>query len=209
MAHDQTSEAIFPQGFFGRHDEQPDGQFYARSRMVQHIDPGAVLAVGQVYAELGATGRVLDLCGSWVSHLTTPPEHLTVLGMNDTELQANPMADSRVVHDLNADPTLPFDDRDFDAVVCTVSIDYLTRPVEVLTEVARVLQPGGLWCCTFSNRLFPTKAVMGWLHASEAERPVIAATYIEQAGGFGDVTAEERLTTGRDPLWAVWARTLS
>ena len=41
----------------------------------------------------------------------------------------NPQLDERVVHDLNADPELPFDDGVFDAVVVTVSIQYMVRPV--------------------------------------------------------------------------------
>ena len=58
------------------------------------------------------------------------------------ELAANPQAQARVVHDLNADPQLPFADASFDAAVCCVSVDYLMRPVEVFRDVARVLRPG-------------------------------------------------------------------
>ena len=54
------------------------------------------------------------------------------------------MADRTLVHDLNADPALPLPDAAFDAAVCTVSVDYLVRPVAVLAEVARVLRPGGV-----------------------------------------------------------------
>ena len=60
-----------------------------------------------------------------------------MLGLNAVELAANPQAAERVVHDLNADPRLPFADASFDAVVNCVSVDYLVRPVEVLAEVAR------------------------------------------------------------------------
>ena len=45
---------------------------------------------------------------SWVSHFTRPPDSLTVLGMNADELAANPQARAWVVHDLNAEPTMPF-----------------------------------------------------------------------------------------------------
>ena len=83
--------------------------------------------------------------------------------MNRDELAANPAASERVVHDLNVDPTLPFADDSFDAVVCCVSVDYLVRPIEVFRDVRRVLRPGGPFVCTFSNRLFPTKAIRGWL----------------------------------------------
>ena len=120
-----------------------------------HIDDGAIAAVGALYEELGIRGDVLDLMGSWVSHFRVAPAHLTVLGMNEDELAANPSATATIVHDLNADPVLPLDDEAFDAVVCCVSVDYLLRPVEVFREVRRVLRPGGPFVCTFSNRVFP------------------------------------------------------
>src|SRR5579872_6257997 len=100
----------FPAGFFDRADPSPDAAFYAGPRLVTHIDDDAIRSVGALYAELGITGDVLDLMGSWVSHFLTPPARLTVLGMNPVELAANPAASARVVHDLNAVPTLPFAD---------------------------------------------------------------------------------------------------
>ena len=111
-----------------------------------------------------------------------------------------------MVHDLNADPRLPFPDDSFDAVTCCVSIDYLVRPVEVVADVARVLRPGGRLVVTFSNRCFPTKAVRGWLATTEAGRVEIVAAYLDASGGFGPTTAQLR-NPGRpgDPLYAVWA----
>ena len=37
--------------------------------------------------------------------------------------------------------------------------------------------PGGLFVCTFSNRLFPTKAIRGWLHSESATHQEIVAGY--------------------------------
>ena len=198
----------FPAGFFARDDERPDADFYASPRLVTHLDDGAVRAVGALYEELGVDGDVLDLMSSWVSHFRTPPHRLTVLGLNAVELDANPVAAERVVQDLNAVPVLPFADGTFDAVVNCVSVDYLVRPVEVLAEVARVLRPGGVSVCTFSNRCFPTKAVRGWLAVDEQDRPELVAEYHRQAGGFGEPQVQERVrgTWRADPLWAVWAR---
>jgi SAM-dependent methyltransferase len=198
----------FPEGFFDRADPSPDPDFYAAPRLVHHIDDRAVDAVGALYAELGVEGDVLDLMSSWVSHLRSAPRSLTVLGLNEVELAANPMATARAVQDLNADARLPFADASFDAVLNCVSVDYLVRPVEVLAEVARVLRPGGLSVCTFSNRCFPTKAVRGWLSVPEEQRPGIVAEYHRLAGGFDEPVAEQRLvaTWRHDPLWAVWAR---
>jgi SAM-dependent methyltransferase len=203
-----AQDASFPPGFFDRADPANDAVFYAPDRFVTHIDDGAIAAASALYEELGVGGRVLDLMASWVSHLRTTPEHLTVLGMNARELAANPQAETTVVHDLNADPALPFDDATFDAAICTVSVDYLVRPVEVFAEIARVVRPGGVFACTFSNRLFPTKAIRGWLNASEAQRREIVATYFRLAGGWEEPTATRRTPPDHrgDPLDAVWAR---
>ncbi len=204
--------AGFPAGFFARADERPDPEFYGPPRLVTHIDDGAIAAVGALYAELGIDGsapapvRVLDLMSSWVSHFRTPPAELVVLGMNAAELAANRAASERVVHDLNADPRLPLPDGDVDAAVCCVSIDYLTRPIEVLAEVARVLRPGGRLAVTFSNRCFPTKAVRGWLLTDDEQHGALVAELVRRAGGFTEPEVSLRTEPGRgDPLWAVVA----
>jgi SAM-dependent methyltransferase len=202
----------FPPGFFDRADPSPDPAFYRPLRLVTHIDAGAIAAVGELYDELGVgvggNGEVLDLMSSWVSHFTVTPRHLTVLGMNDDELAANPQAQARVVHDLNVNPTLPFPDDSFDAAVCCVSVDYLVQPIEVFREAARVLKPGAPLVITFSNRCFPTKAIRGWLANDDVSRCRIVALYFELSEGFGAVHQELRTPPGYgDPLYAVWATT--
>lgn len=197
----------FPPGFFDRVDRGPDAGFYAVPRLVTHIDHAAIAAVGALYEELGIHGDVLDLMGSWVSHFRVAPAHLTVLGMNEDELAANPSATRTIVHDLNADPVMPLADAAFDAVVCCVSVDYLLGPVEVFRDVRRVLRLGGPFVCTFSNRVFPTKAIRGWLAASDDGRAEIVATYFRASGGWNEPTVQRRTPTNHrgDPLFAVWA----
>ncbi|MGY1830360.1 methyltransferase domain-containing protein [Geodermatophilus sp. SYSU D01180] len=204
--------AGFPPGFFARDDERPDAEFYGPPRLVTHIDDAAIAAVGDLYAALGIDGaapvprRVLDLMSSWVSHFRTPPAELVVLGMNARELAANPAATERVVQDLNADPRLPLPDGDVDAVVCCVSIDYLTRPVEVLAEAGRVLRPGGPLVVTFSNRCFPTKVVHGWLATTDEQHGVLVAELVRRAGLFTEPEVSLRTPPGvGDPLYAVVA----
>ena len=198
----------FPPGFFDRADESPDSVFYEPDRLVTHIDDDAVTAVGELYRELGLTGDVLDLCASWVSHFPTTPSRLVALGMNATELAANEAATDTIVHDLNVDPLLPFEDATFDAVTCCVSIDYLVRPVEVFEEAARVLRGGGALVVTFSNRCFPSKAIRAWLAADDRQRCAIVATYFAAVGRFGPTTVQLRNPTSPgDPLYAVWAST--
>lgn len=209
----------FPPGFFDREDSSPDAEFYVPPRLVAHIDDGAIARVGALYAELEVRGDVLDLMSSWISHFNLPPAALTVLGMNVQELDANPHATTRVVHDLNVDPVMPFASASFDDAVCCVSIDYLTDPIAVMRDVARVVRPGGRFVVTFSNRMFPTKAIRGWLYASDAQRCEIVVEYFHRAGATVDGTRVtwERPTVlalppepghGRDPLFAVWSRSV-
>jgi SAM-dependent methyltransferase len=197
----------WPPGFFDRMDPTPDGYFYATARLVTHIDEGAIAVVGALYEDLGIDGEVLDLMSSWVSHFHRPPRRLTVLGMNRHELEANPDAQVRVVHDLNAHPILPFADDSFDDAVCCVSVDYLTSPIEVFRDVARVVRPGGLFCCTFSNRVFATKAIRGWLTATDQQRCVIVMTYFREAGQWGEPSVRRTsVAQAGDPLFGVWAQ---
>jgi SAM-dependent methyltransferase len=200
-------DADFPPRFFERADPSGDAEFYAWPRLVTHIDDGAIAAVGALYDELGITGRVLDLMSSWVSHFRQPPPALTVLGMNAQELAANPQARATVVHDLNTDPHLPFESASFDAVVCCVSVDYLTRPIEVFHDVARVCRPGAPFVCTFSNRCFPTRVIRGWLSSTDEQHCDIVADYFRRANGWDDPVISRRTPPAHrgDPLFAVWA----
>lgn len=197
----------FPPGFFDRADPSDDARFYAFDRFVTHIDDAAIAAVTDLYRELALQGDVLDICSSWVSHFDPPPARLVALGMNEAELAANPAAAEHLVHDLNADPTLPFPDASFDAATCCVSVDYLTRPLEVFDEVARVLRPGAPFVCTFSNRCFPTKAIRGWLSTDDRGRCTIVAAYFDATPGFdAPIAAHRNPGAAGDPLYAVWAR---
>ena len=196
----------FPRGFFDRADPSPDAVFYEPSRLVAHLDDRALGGVTALYRQLGISGRVLDLMSSWISHLDPVPEHLTVLGMNQRELAANPAAHERVVHDLNQDPELPFDDESFDAVVCCVSVDYLTRPFEVFEAVHRVLRPDGAFVCTWSNRCFPSKAIRGWLLADDDTRRWLVGQYFARSASWSEPTTAVVLDgADGDPLFAAWA----
>lgn len=192
-----------------RIDESDDALFYRQPRFVEHIDAGAVAAVTQLYREyLVPASDVLDLMSSWVSHL--PPEivyqRVVGVGMNAAELARNPRLSEWLVCDLNAAPRLPFAAGSFAGAGLCVSIQYLTRPVDVLADVARVLRPGAPLVITFSNRCFPTKAVAAW-HARAARGHCdLVADYLRAAGGWSDITPLDRSPRSGDPLFAVVAR---
>jgi SAM-dependent methyltransferase len=192
-----------------REDESPDANFYLEPRFVTHIDDATIAALTELYRELlPARGDVLDLMSSWISHLPAdlPLGRVAGLGMNARELAANERLDEYVVHDLNADPRLPYSDSAFDAVLNTVSIQYLTRPLEVLREVSRVLRPGGLALVAMSHRLFPTKAIAGFRSLPPQERMRLVEFYVASAPGFEKPWFIDRSPANADPLWVVAAR---
>ncbi len=206
----------FPREYFQRYDESPDELFYNVPRLVVHIDDGAIAATTQLYGELlPESGHILDLMSSWRSHL--PPSFkgkVSALGMNAEEMQQNPQVDEFVVQNLNQTPRLPYTDQTFDGAVCTVSVQYLTDPVTVFTDVRRVLKPAAPFIITFSNRCFPSKAVAIWQVASMAQKAALVASYLE-AAGFADIHAQDRSpqvrrglfgTGSGDPLIGVWGR---
>ena len=201
-------KSTLPIAAFARFDETPDASFYGQARLVTHIDGRAIARVTELYRELLPAGaRVLDLMSSWVSHL--PPEirygDVVGLGMNATELSANPRLSSWIVQDLNCDPVLPFADGAFDAVLICVSVQYLRDPVTVLTDVRRVLGPTGVLVITFSNRCFPTKAVAIWTRLHPDQQAELVRYYLTEAG-LGSVKSRELLRSPGDPLWAVVGR---
>jgi SAM-dependent methyltransferase len=212
-----------PAGAFRRIDESPDTSFYGVPRLVEHIDAGAIAAVTQLYREyLPPGGAILDLMSSWVSHL--PPEvaygRVAGLGLNRQELAANPRLTERVVQDLNARPSLPFEDGEFDGATICVSIQYLTDPEAVLREVGRVLRPARPLVITYSNRCFPTKAVAIWRSLDDAGHADLVEHYLRAAGNWSAIERLDRSPSGDDepethggagqrggdPLYAVVAR---
>ena len=196
---------------YRRADESDDEMFYAMPRLVTHIDEGACEALSAYYGSTLAPGAsVLDLMSSCVSHL---PDNVTFgevvgLGMNLTELQENPRLTRHAIHNLNRDTRLPFADRSFDACLLAVSIQYLVRPVDVFADVGRVLKPGAPMIVSYSNRLFPTKAVMIWQMLNDADHGRLVAHYFESAGCY-DAPEIKTLSPdpeNSDPLYAVVAR---
>ena len=152
-------------------------------------------------------GAVLDLMSSWVSHFLTAPEQLTALGMNAQELAANEQAAAWIVHDLNADPVLPVPRREL-RPRDLLRVRRLSHPPDRGVPRSRArARPGGLFVCTFSNRLFPTKAIQGWLYTDNETHMRIVSEYFVRSAAFEEPVAQLRTSLEHpgDPLYAVWA----
>jgi SAM-dependent methyltransferase len=199
-----------PDKAFQRLDEAPDEAFYREPRFVNHIDDHATGVVTDLYRHyFPPGGAILDLMSSWVSHLPPEAEYSRVVGvgMNDQELAENPFLDEWHVQNLNREPHLPFGDCEFDGAAICVSVQYLTRPVEVLREVGRVLRPASPLVISFSNRCFPTKAIACWRLLDDYGHLCLIGRYLREAGNWADIACcNSCLPCGGDPLYAVIAR---
>jgi len=220
---DPQFPAIYPftQKDMQRYDESSDGDFYAQPRLVKHIDDEAIGALTKYYEKEFLTSKtknstteddlsVLDICSSWISHY---PESVKFkrcagTGMNKEELARNQrFTEPATVVDLNETPKLPYEDNSFDFVTNCVSVDYLTKPLEVMQEVRRVLKPGGRAIMSFSNRCFPTKAVSIWTACGDLDHIWIVGAYYHYANGFDapegiDISPNPGRT---DPMYVVTA----
>ena len=212
----------FSDDAFSRDDSKPDAEFYKTPRLVNHLDDTAREMVRNTYGRFLTDGmQVLDLMSSWESHIpaNVKPGRLVGLGLNEDELKRNPQLNDFLVHDLNAKPVLPFETDTFDAVINTVSVEYLTNPINLFNEVARILRPDGYFIVTFSNRWFPTKAVKIWSEIHEFERMGLVLEYFLRSGGFKDLQTYSMRGLPRphddkyypeflhsDPVYAVWGR---
>ena len=203
-------EPPFRPEFFARLDEEPDETFYTMPRKVVHIDEPAIAAIKQGLPEvLLPNGIVLDLLSSWRSHWPEgfPKQRLVGLGLNAEEMADNPDLDEYVVHNVNTTPELPFEANTFDAVVLTVSIQYITQPMAVFQDVGRILRPGGPFVVIFSNRMFPTKAVAIWRMLDDQKHVDLVAAYFHYAGNLVGVEAHNWSPSGyTDPVYIVLAR---
>ena len=201
--------ADFKPEFFRRIDDSEDELFYSMPRFVVHIDDGAITKVGEIYAQLlPRGGAVLDIMSSWRTHLTghVRPSRVVGVGLNRAEMEDNPQITEVVVHNVNNNPRLPFEDAQFDGAIMTVSVQYLIHPIETFADVGRVLKPGAPFVVTFSNRMFPTKAVAIWQYLDERDRVGLVTRYFKDSGAFENIDAIDKSAPTdppSDPVYAV------
>ena len=198
-------------------DDSDDSLFYSSPRFVTHVDEGFIQQLTDLYRDrLKPNSRIFDMMSSWVSHL--PEEikfaHVEGHGLNTEELARNPQLNHYFVQNLNENPKLPLPDQNFDAVVNTVSVQYLQYPEAVFSEIHRILKPGGIAIFSFSNRMFYQKAIQSWREGSEASRVELVKSYFQSVSGFStpEVIARKSQTpnfltwlgaSGGDPFYAV------
>ena len=219
LRYDDKTTDFLSDDALQREDETLDSEFYSQARHINHLDGTAQKQLKSIYSELiPVHSEILDLMSSINSHIDDrlDSKKITGLGMNKEELAANPCLDEIIVHDINQQQRLPFDDASFDVIVCSLSIEYITQPSRLFDEVARVLRPGGKFIISFSNRWFPTKAIQVWNNLHDFERIGLVMEYFIASAHFGDINTWSLRGIPRpandkhniplsDPIYIVWA----
>ena len=204
-------------------DTGNDREFYDNPRFVTHVDEGFIDRLTTLYRErLAPDTRIFDMMSSWVSHLPDEMkfEHVRGHGLNQQELAKNPRFDSYFVQNLNQELKLPLEDESFDAVLNTVSVQYLQYPEAIFAEIYRILKPNGIAIFSFSNRMFYNKAIAAWRDASDADRVELVKSYFQSVKGFSSPEAIVHVSQvpellrwmgagGGDPFYAVVARKIA
>lgn len=200
-------------------DDTDDTLFYDAPRFVTHVDQGFIQQLTELYrSRLKPNTRIFDMMSSWVSHLPEEIEFAQVEGhgLNAEELARNPRFDHYFVQNFNQNPKLPLEDQSVDAVLNTVSVQYVQYPEAIFTEIHRILKPGGIAIVSFSNRMFYQKAIAAWRDGSEASRVELVKRYFKAVPGFTEpeVVAQQSPMPslfqmfgmpGGDPFYAVIA----
>lgn len=148
------------------------------------------------------------------------------MGLNAAELSKNAIfglegrGERRVIRDLNERPdlgeALPMEVL-FDASTCVVSIDYLSKPLEVLSSLREKTVEGGTVHLAISNRAFWHKVIRRWREVDEEERLMMVADYLHFTGwkdveivtvceGGGKRGIMGMIGMTGDPLWVVRGR---
>jgi SAM-dependent methyltransferase len=201
-------------------DNGSDLDFYGVPRLVTHVDEGFIDRLTGLYRERLSSGtRIFDMMSSWISHLPSEMsfDRVEGHGLNSQELAKNPRLDRYFVQNLNQDLKLPLADHSFDAVLNTVSVQYLQYPEAIFAEIYRILKPNGLAIISFSNRMFYNKAISAWRDASETDRVELVKSYFKSVAGFSQPEVVSHISDvpdlfrllgmgGGDPFYAVIAR---
>lgn len=213
---------------FTRFDPNPDSIFYSQPRLTQHIDEKSVKRLRDFYETFllsnANVNDILDVCSSVESYLPDRPpnssypnlKRVAALGMNNQELESNPSLSSSdyIVHDLNSDPTVPYSTNSFDAILCALSIDYLTQPLQVCKEFGRVLKPGGFLVISFGDRVFADKAITVWMNGGNIDHIYLVSSYLFYSQLFDIDTIQIHDITPRrfrsaiiaDPIYVITAQ---
>lgn len=201
-------------------NQYPFNQTDITNLQIPHIDAKAEEEIANLYSGLlPKHSKVLDLMSTSNSHLPMDYQAglLTGLGANEQELSKNSRLDTYQVQNLNNDTLLPFESNSFDDAICTLSIEYISKPLAVMKEITRVVNSGGKFIITFSNNAFSDQTITLWNQLHPFERMQLLLEYFKFSESFTDLNTYSKRGLPRprddkdfdkkrisDPIFAVW-----
>jgi len=138
-----------------------------------HLDNNAIDQIKSLYSEhIPEHSKVLDLLADYETYLEDDLQTGLLVGIakNEGILVSNKKLDTYNVQDLEEDIILPYDDNNFDVVICSLSFEYLSDPIELMYEMSRVIKQGGKFIVTFSNHLAMREGIDIWDELHDFER---------------------------------------
>lgn len=131
-------------------DSEIDPAFARRARIIfENLD-------------LGGSEKILEIgCGRGfylnVLSKASPKLDVTGIDLNEKYLSvAKDFINDNKVKLIKADATkLPFKDKSFDRIIATEILEHIPNDEEVISEINRVLKPGGIVMVTVPNKNYP------------------------------------------------------
>lgn len=151
---------------------------YSGSGFLYHSKIVTEMLSGINFRDGRVSDKVLDVgCGiGFVSQLY-PNFDIIGIDISDGMLQKNPYK-----HMKASAEEIPFPDNHFDFVICRSLLHHLEDPVLGLKEMARVLKPGGRFCCwdpnagalaTLFRKIFQSTERFSHIHHSFKDKELI------------------------------------
>jgi len=182
-------------------------------RMVDRMCGAAGFDRWRAQAVDGLTGRVVEVgFGSGLNVPHYPPEVEVVLAVEPAAL-ARRLADRRIreapvrIEHVGLDgQEIPLEDASCDAALCTFTLCTVPDPTRALSEVRRVLRPGGA-VHFLEHGLSPDPGVAKWQRRLEPVQRRVAdgcrltrdASTLVQGAGFVMQRSEQRYVRGPKP----------
>jgi ubiquinone/menaquinone biosynthesis C-methylase UbiE len=127
--------------------------------------------------DLPPTGDALDLgCGDGRLTTNLRTERLTAADVSRVALERarSRLGEIATLVELESDAPLPFDDTSFDLVLCAETLEHVRDVQTLLSEIRRVLRPGGTLAISTPShgRLTAARAVvLGWERVADPLSP--------------------------------------
>lgn len=183
------------------------------------IDLMAVKLLEELNTRLLAKhSKILDVVSDDSTYLDKDyrPGLLTGIGANEELLSSNERLDTYIVQDLNKLITLPFEDNSFDDAICSLSIEYLTNPLALMNEIARVVNSKGKFIVSFTDKFIMGETISLWSQLHPFERIQLVLEYFRKSGLFSELNtfskrgvlkSSESIKSSKKPcsnIYAVW-----